>query len=174
MGIESTSTAITTATQKLQDILTSFDTEFSEQGDPDKAQKLRKFYEKYNLSNPPKMPEYTAMGKKAKADYFLELLPIIIRALRIEAVHEELVSIDPGPGAFGSLANLKIWVLANMGLNGELTPLGIAINKDCDVLTAVRKKLETFIDDDTLIILSGTITAFRDENTIQVPNLGNN
>jgi len=174
MDIEATSNAITTATQKLKTILTSFDTEFGENGDPDKAQKLRKFYDKYGLSNPPKTPEYTAMGKKAKSDYFLELLPIIIRVIRIEAIHDELVSINPGPGAFGSLANLKIWVLANMGLNGELTPLGISINKDCDVLAATRAALETLIADGTLKTLSDTITEFRDENTAQVRNLGNN
>ena len=174
MSIENTSNNIIAATKKLHNIVTSFDTEFGEIGSPEKAQKIRKLFEKYGLSNPPKTVEYSTMDENAKPDFFLELLPIVFRALSIEAVYKELVSINPGNGAFGSLANVKIWVLANIGVNGELTLLGKAINEDCDVLFAVRKKLGTFIADGTLKTLSDTITAFRDEVTIQVPGLGNN
>jgi len=168
MGKEETSNAITTATKKLKGILTSFNTEFGELGSPLEAQRLRKLYDKYGLSNPPKSGEYDVMEKGMLANLLFELRSIEDRALAIEAVHDELIAIDPGSGAFGSLANVKTWAVANMGL------VGIEADKDCDVLTAVRATLAPFISTAMLKAHTDAITAFRDESTAQIPNLGTN
>jgi len=165
MSIENISNAITTATKKLQALLTSFNNEFGEDGS---ARGLKALYDKYGLSNPPTTAEYDGMGIKSKVDYLFELRAIEDRALAIEAVHDELVNIDPGSGAFGDLADVKTWAGDNMGL------VGIEAAKDCDVLTAVRTTLSPFISTAMLDAHSDAITAFRDENTNQIPNLGTN
>ena len=165
MGIENTSNAITTATGRLQDLLTSFNNEYGEDGS---ARGLKAIFDKYGLSNPPTTGEYNAMSVKSKVDCLFELRVIEDRALAIEAVHDELVSIDPGTGAFGDLATVKAWALANMGLAGA------EAGKDCDVLTTVRATLAPFISTPMLEAHSDAITAFRDENTVQIPNLGTN
>ena len=163
MGIENTSNAITTATKKIQALLTSFNNEFGEDGS---TRGLKVLYDKYSLSNPPTTAEYNTMGVKAKVDYIFELRSIEDRALVIEDVYDELVTINPGSGAFGSLANVKIWAITNMG------DVGIEASKDCDVLAIIRATLSPFITTVMLETQSDIITAFRNEVTTQIYNLG--
>jgi len=168
MGIQDTSNAITDATGKLHQLLSSFNTEFGEDGS---ARGLKVLYDSYGLSNPPESVEIDNMSTNDKANYFFELWTVIDRALKLEAIHEELINIDPGTGAFNSLVSVKTWATDgnnNMGLSG------IEAGMDWDVLTAVRIELGVFIATSTLKALSDAITAFRNTTTTQIPNLGTN
>ena len=164
MSIETTSNAITTATTKLKNLLTSFNNEFGEAGS---ARGLKVLYDKYAFSNPPTSVEYDVKVPKAKSDFLLELRAIEDRALAgLETIHDELIKINPGSGAFGSLSAVKAWATNNMGL------VGVEAAKDCDVLAAVRATLAPFISTAMLEAHSDAITAFRDVTTAQIPNLG--
>lgn len=169
MGVEKTANAITTVTTKLKAFLTSFNNEMGEDGS---GRGLRNLFLKYGLSNPPTEPEYDALYVLDKIRFQAELQAIKERALSIEVLYRELVGINPGSGVFNSIAEVKAWVAANMGLEGKLTVLGADITKNCDVFLAIRPKLQPMVETMMLKAHSDALIAFRDENTIQVPNLG--
>lgn len=169
MGIEETVNKITEVTTKLKAFLTSFNNEMGEDGS---ERGIRALFFKYGLSNPPKEVELDALLVLDKIKYQAELQSIKERALQIEVLYREIVDINPGTGVFNSITAVKAWVVVNMGIDGELTLLGSNITKNCDVLFAVRVKLSPMVETAMLKTHSDALIAFRDENTIQVKELG--
>ena len=162
-GTVETAQALAEASRDFNNEISSFN---NEQGMDGSAQGMKKLYDKYGLSNPPKLAEYSAMSVKDRADYFDELWTIINRALRFENIHNQFIIIDPGTGAFDNLAAVKAWSLANLGA------AGVQIGKNCDVLGAVRATLAPLISASALKAYSDPITSFRDAVTADINNRG--
>lgn len=158
-----TTQALTVASQKFNDAVSSFNNLYGEDGS---ARGIEALYTKYGLSDPPTTAELNAMTVNEKADYIFELRSIIDKALRFEAIRNEFIIIDPGTGAFDNLAAVKTWAEANLG------KAGVQIGKNCDVLTAIRATLAPFIATSTLKANSDAINAFRDKVTELIDQRG--
>ena len=147
----------------MQALLTSFNNEYGEDGS---ARRLKALYDRYNLDNPPKLAQYNNMLLLEKVIYYPELKDIEDRALAVEALYEELITINPGSGEFGTLTAVKTWAINNIGL------AGVEVEKDCNVLAAIRVTLIPFVQGAMLLAHSDAITAFRDKVTEQISELG--
>lgn len=162
-GTVETAQDLADASQRFNNAITAFNNENGEDGS---ARGLAFLYDKYNLSNPPTTAEYSAMSVRDRAEYFFELWTIIGRALRLEDIYNDFIIIDPGTGAFGSLASVKTWAIANLG------KAGVQIGKNVDVLATVRATLAPFVSPATLKTNSDAITNFRDAVTADINNRG--
>ena len=162
-GTVETAQALANASQKFNDTISAFNNEHGKDGS---AQGMSKLYAKYGLSDPPTTGEYNAMSVKDRADFFFELWSIIDRALQFEDIRNDFIIIDPGTGAFGSLATVKTWAEANMGA------AGVQVGKNTDVLATVRATLAPFVEASTLKFFSDAITGFRDAVTSDINNRG--
>lgn len=162
-GTVETAQALAVASQHFNDAITGFN---NEQGEDGSARGLKALFDKYGLSNPPTLGEYNSMSANEKAKYYFELRNIINRALKFEALHEEFIIIDPGTGAFGNLAAVKVWAEANMGA------AGVQVGKNTTVLGAVRAELSSLISNAMLEALSNAITGFRDKVTETINERG--
>jgi len=158
-----TAQALAVASQKFNNAITAFNNENGEDGS---ARGIKALYDKYGLSNPPLLAEYSAMSVNEKAEYYSELKIIIDRALQIEAIHWEFIIIDPGTGAFGDLAAVKVWAEANMGL------AGVQVGKTATVLGLVRAEFAPLVANAMLKALSDAITGFRDKVTETINQRG--
>lgn len=162
-GTVETAQSLADASQRFNDTITAFNNEFGMDGS---AKGLKAVYDKFGLSNPPKDAEYNAMSVKDRADYFFDLWTIIDRALQFEDIHNDFIIIDPGTGAFGSLASAKTWAEANLG------KAGVQIGKNVDVLATVRATLAPLVSANTLKTNSDAITNFRNAVTSEINNRG--
>ena len=162
-GTVETAQSLADASVRFNNTITAFNNEFGMDGS---AKGLKAIYDKFGLSNPPKDAEYNAMSMQDRADYFFLLQIIIDRAVQFEDIREKFIIIDPGTGAFGDLAAVKTWAIANLG------KAGVQIGKNVDVLSTVRAELAPLVSTSALKAKSDAITNFRDAVTSDINNRG--
>jgi len=123
---------------------------------------LGKLYDAYNLSNPPTQQEFNTMNTRDKIAYRKSERAFEMLAVNMNDIHEVLVAIDPGGGAFVTIDAVKTWATNNMG------DVGADVATTLTAWTAIRLKLAPLVSADMLFDHSALVKAFMDSIKEQV------
>ena len=152
------------ANNKLVAAITSFNSEIG----PLNGNDLGELYETYELSSPPTESEFNLMPTKDRISYRKAERKFELRVVEMNDIHDELIAIDSGSGAFGTIAAVKTWAKTNMG------EVGADVASNLTAWIAIRAKLKVFIEPSMLASHAVAVKEITTEINFQVDNKDGN
>lgn len=153
------SNLITTEVINLKALMSSF---HNANGNDSETKAINTLFAIYGFSGAPTLSQIKTLSDKSKVDLLFQVASISKKALGLEEIVSNLISIDPGEGAFDTLEDVESWINENApGL------IGIQVLKYITAMKKMRQALEPFVSDDLLKTLCDAIVVFNEINTAQ-------